>query len=225
MHSSDRETSSNKLKKFFQKLVGRNSSTSVILESLNSSSSYHQSQGQRQDYQVKITKKENISTDGVEKKNVLTANMGASVYLQNDDDILHTYYLASCYGIIVIGEREDGTKIAGINHWIGDEVRAADQVSKLKTGLIARGAQNSSFKCFAIGGHTKSPDVTKEINELVEDGTLENAICDLSKNPGESTRLIVTRNRANEILIDYSVHQFEPQHTISHPHPQGFSKK
>lgn len=141
-------------------------------------------------------------------KRVSVANLGGTVFLQDASDALYTYRLASCYAIIVVGQRTDGQKIAALCHWIGSDDSAEDTISKLKLRLKEMGAEEPSFETFAIGGHKSFPEPKKEIQELVAKKIIQQASYDLSEGVKDSASLVIRLNNKNEILIDYSVTKF-----------------
>lgn len=161
---------------------------------------------------INIIEKENVERE--ESEFISIANIGASVFLVSSKETLFTGHLSSCYAIILVGEKKNGTKVAALNHWLGEDVLAKDVISYLKKRLIKLGVKKNSVECLAIGGDEQFPDQKNEIQNLLDKGIVDYVIPDLCKKPGDYTNLMLRVNDKNEVMIEYSVKNFSHQYLM-----------
>lgn len=138
------------------------------------------------------------------------AGVGSSIFLNDSSQIIGTARLASCYALIVVGERGDGQIIIGLNHWVGDDNPAEYVIQFLKRVMQTMGALESSFSCYALGGQKDCPENKKEIELLEERKIIQYALHDVNQEGADMTDLTIKINNNNEVLLEYFTKNYAP---------------
>lgn len=179
------------------------SSTSLMEKLFSCACSKRKSGGKTKDTKapIKMIQQETIDLMEIDKKNQVP--MASTGYLNNKNKMVCTEALASCYALIVVGKTANGTPIASLNHWVGDELSAEDTIKSMKKALKSQGGVTSEMQCFAIGGQKDFSDMTNEINSLVKRKIIQQAKLEVNGH-GENTDVIVRLNENKEISIEYT---------------------